>query len=201
MDEVRMSTVVYTDQSAVYDFLVDFPGYEEYSDYVTEIEAEGDGGVGTEYAITFGWWKVTDEARSRVVGLTPPERIDWVITKDLDAEGSWQIDGVDPPADRDHATRVTIDVQFDPDSVSPSAIDLPRFVSVSWLVERAIPLVVRQARSVLRGVVADLEGAPRDVDLVVHETPGTVPVEEEDLDVMDADGGTETESDDGDADE
>jgi hypothetical protein len=46
MDEVRTSTVVYTDQSAVYDFLVDFPGYEEYSDYVTEIEAEGDGGSG-----------------------------------------------------------------------------------------------------------------------------------------------------------
>jgi len=196
-----MSTVVYTDRETVYDFLMDFSGYRRYSDYVKAIEAEGDGGVGTEYAITFGWWKVTYEARSRVVGLEPPERIDWTITKDLDAEGSWQVESVDPPDGREHATRVTIDVQFDPDSVSAGAIDLPRFVSVSWLVEKAIPLIVRQARSVLRGVVADLEGEPRDVDLVVHETPGSVPVDEEDLDVMDAEdeANADRESDEGDA--
>ncbi len=183
MDGVRMSTVVYADRETVYDFLTDFPGYREYSDYVKEIHTDGDGGVGTEYGITFGWWKVTYLARSRVVGLDPPERIDWDIVKDVDARGSWLVESVEPPADREVATRVTIDVRFDPDSVSAGAIDLPRFVDISWLVDKAVPLIVRQARSVLRGVVADLEGDPRDVELTVHETPSSVDVDEDDLDV------------------
>jgi len=193
-----MSTVVYAPRETVYEFLLDFPGYKNYSDYVKEIDQDGDGGEGTEYGITFGWWKVTYLARSRVVGLEPPERIDWEILKDLDASGAWLVESVEPPADREVATRVTIDVQFDPDSVSAGAIDLPRFVSVSWLVEKAIPLIVKQARSVLRGVVADLEGAPRDVDLTVHETPHSVDVDEDDLDVTapDVPDGGESESED-----
>ncbi len=178
-----MSTVVYAPREAVYDFLTDFPGYQEYSDYVKAIHQDGDGGVGTEYGITFGWWKVTYLARSRVVGLEPPERIDWEIIKDLDAHGSWLVESVEPPADREVATRVTIDVQFDADSVGPDAIDLPRFVSVSWLIDKAEPLIVKQARSVLRGVVADLEGEPRTVELEVHQTPDSVDLDEDDLDV------------------
>jgi hypothetical protein len=193
MDRVRMSTVVYTPPSTVYEFLLDFPGYRKYSEYVKEIHADGDGGVGTEYGITFGWWKVTYLAQSRVVGLAPPERIDWEIIKDIDARGSWLVEPVDPPEGHTAATRVTIDVEFDSDSVSAGAIDLPRFVNVSWLVEKAVPLIVRQARSVLRGVVTDLEGEPREVELTVHETPKTVDVDAEDLDVTGADG------DDGDA--
>jgi hypothetical protein len=62
-------------------------------------------------------------------------------------------------------------------------VDLPFFVDVSWLIDKAIPLIVRQARSVLRGVVADLEGSPREPTLTVHETPKSVDVDEDDLDV------------------
>lgn len=214
MDSVRMSTVVYAPRDVVYEFLTDFPGYKKYSDYVKEIHQDGDGDVGTEYGITFGWWKVTYLAKSRVVGLEPPERIDWEIVKDLDAHGSWLVESVEPPPDREVATRVTIDVRFDADSVGPDAIDLPRFVSVSWLIEKAEPLIVKQARSVLRGVVDDLEGEPRDVELEVHETPESVDVDEDALDVTGPDAPEEgaesdtspdapnggTEGEDGDAD-
>jgi uncharacterized protein YndB with AHSA1/START domain len=185
MDSVRMSTVVYVPPEEVYDFLMDFEGYKDYSGYVDRIHVDGDGGVGTEYGIEFSWWKLSYLARSRVVALDPPERIEWEIIKDVDARGQWEVHELD-----DHdgdASRVVIHVNFDPDSVGSDTVDLPFFVDVSWLVEKAIPLIVRQARNVLRGVVADLEGQPRDPELTVHETPSTVDVDEDDLDVT---GGT-----------
>lgn len=188
-----MSTVVHVDRETVYEFLMDFEGYGKYSKYVDRIHVDGDGGVGTEYGIRFSWWKLSYLARSRVVGLDPPSRIDWEIIKDVDANGSWivedaaELDPADladqPLPEEGPASRVTIDVDFDPDSVGSDAVDLPFFVDVSWLIDKAIPLIVRQARSVLRGVVADLEGSPREPTLTVHETPKSVDVDEDDLDV------------------
>jgi ribosome-associated toxin RatA of RatAB toxin-antitoxin module len=179
MDSVRMSTVVYADPEEVFEFLMDFEGYKQYSGYVNRIHVDGDGGVGTEYGIEFSWWKLSYLARSRVVGIDRPRRIEWEIIKDVDADGQWIVD----PVDDGDATRVTIDVNFDPDSVGKDTVSLPFFVDVSWLVDKAVPLIVRQARNVLRGVVADLEGEPRDPELKVHETPSSVNVDEDDLDV------------------
>ncbi|RAW44746.1 SRPBCC family protein [Halorubrum sp. 48-1-W] len=168
MDELVVRTEVYADPETVYEFLLDFPGYAHYSEYLREVRTlAGDGGPGTRYALTFAWWKLTYTARSEVTGVEPPERIDWEITKDIDAGGCWR---VTPCGDDDAQTRcgVALEVEFDPGSASSDALDLPRLVSFDWVLEKAVPLIRGEAERVVERAVRDLEGSTRDVDLEVY---------------------------------
>lgn len=176
MDTVKVSTLVYLPPEEVYDFLVDFPGYAKYSEHITDVRQSGDGGPGTEYAITFSWWKLDYTTRSRVTDVTPPERIDWTIVKDIDARGAWIVDHVPEkaPEGRADACRVSIYVEFNPDSADKSAISLPAFVSFGWVVDKVKPKVEEEAERIVRRVVADLEGQDRPVELVVHDSPDSV---------------------------
>jgi len=191
-------TVVYERPERIYEFLVDFPGYARYSKYLTGVrQSGGDGGPGTRYALTFEWWRLSYTARSAVTDVDPPRRIDWRLTKDIDAAGYWAVDplsAVDDPdpelfggaeragtdgtggtdgADGDPGTacRVTFAVAFDPESADAGALDLPRFVSFDRVLERALPLIRREAARVVERAVADIEGERRDVTLSV-ETEG-----------------------------
>ena len=92
VDAVEVSTVIYLPPEEVYDFLVDFPGYANYSKYLTDVRRHGDGSPGTEYDLRFEWWKLAYTARSRVTGVSPPTRIDWEIVKDLSAHGFWHVE-------------------------------------------------------------------------------------------------------------
>ena len=92
MDELVVRTEVYADPETVYEFLLDFPRYGRYSEYLESVRTiEGDGGPGTRYALRFSWWKLNYTAHSRVTGVDPPKRIDWTITKDIDAGGCWRV--------------------------------------------------------------------------------------------------------------
>jgi hypothetical protein len=210
-------TVVYGRPERVYEFLTDFPGYARYSKYLTSVrQSGGDGGPGTRYALTFEWWRLSYTARSEVTGVDPPRRIDWRLTKDIDASGYWAIDplsavddpdpalfgreadeaggtdapgeasgtnetdeadgtagppGLDDAADGGEACRVTFAVAFDPESADAGILDLPRFVSFDRVLERALPLIRREAARVVERAVADIEGERRDVTLHV-ETEG-----------------------------
>jgi hypothetical protein len=174
VDSVEVSTVVYLPPAETYEFLLDFPGYANYSEYLTGVESHGDGSPGTIYDLHFAWWKLTYSARSRVTEVDPPNRIDWRIVKDIDARGRWTVTPVDPPADREHASEVRLRIEFDADSVDPSGLDLPRLVSLSWVVEKVKPLIEREARRIVKRIVADIEGESRPVDLTVHATPDDV---------------------------
>ncbi|ELZ47828.1 cyclase/dehydrase [Halorubrum coriense DSM 10284] len=172
MDELVVSTEVYADPEDVYAFLLDFPQYANYSEYLREVKTvTGDGGPGTRYALTFAWWKISYTAHSRVTGVEQPERIDWEITKDIDAGGRWRVtpaatDGGD--ADGDAPCEVALEVEFDPGSASPDALDIPRLVSFDWVLKKAIPLIRGEAERVVERAVRDLEGSTRDVDLDVY---------------------------------
>ncbi|HET7324805.1 MAG TPA: SRPBCC family protein [Halococcus sp.] len=174
MDTVEVSTVVYLPPEEIYDFLVDFPRYTAYSEYITEVSRHGDGSPGTVYDIHVAWWKLTYTTRSQVTGVDPPRKIDWRITKDIDAAGYWGIEEIDPPEGREHASRVRLCIGFDADSANPTGLDLPRLVSLSWVIEKVKPLVEREAKRVTERVVADLEGESRPVDLTVHTAPDSV---------------------------
>jgi uncharacterized membrane protein len=171
VDAVELATVVYLPPEEVYDFLVDFPGYARYSKYLTDVSVDGEGGPGTVYDITFSWWKLSYTARSRVTDVEPPNHVDWRLIKDIDATGYWHVEAVDPPEDRDHASEVTFRVEFRPESADASALDLPSFVSLDWVVRKVKPKVRDEAERVVRRVVADLEGEPRAVDLDVRTGP------------------------------
>ena len=174
MDAVEVTTVVYVPREEIYEFLLEFPGYARYSEYLESVEAHGDGDVGTEYELRFAWWKLSYTARSRVTDVDPPERIDWMLTKDLDAGGYWQIDELEPPDGRDHASQVTFRAEFAPDSANSDAISLPRLVSWDWVIEKVKPKIRSEAERVVRRAVRDLEGVDRRVDIEVRTRPDSV---------------------------
>ena len=175
-DAVEVSTVVYLPPEDVYEFLVDFPRYANYSTHLTEVRQYGDGGPGTEYDLVFEWWKLRYAARSRVESVDPPDRIDWLIVKDIDAAGYWSVEEVpeEAPPDRETASRVTLRVDFHPGSVDSDAIQLPLFVNLSWVIEKVKPKIEAEAERVVRRIVADLEGESREVDLEIHSAPDTI---------------------------
>ncbi|MFC6753995.1 type II toxin-antitoxin system RatA family toxin [Halorubrum tibetense] len=165
MDELVVRTEVRAEPEVVYEFLLDFPQYARYSKHLREVRTiRGDGGPDTRYALTFAWWKLTYTAHSRVTGVEPPERIDWEITKDIDAGGCWRV----TPLDDAGTCEVALEVEFDPGSASPDALDLPRLVSFDWVLKKAIPLIRSEAERVVERAVRDLEGSNRDVDLDVY---------------------------------
>ena len=176
VDEVEVSTVVHVPPEEVYEFLLDFPGYARYSDYLDRVVQDGDGSSGTNYDLVFSWWKLSYTARSEVTDVSPPTRIDWRIIKDIDAEGYWAVepDPDDVSADEQTASRVRFHVSFDPGSASDSAIDLPRLVSMDWVIEKVKPLIRKEATKIVERVVEDLEGQERDVDLEIHAGPDSV---------------------------
>lgn len=170
MDEVVLSTVVYVSPEEAYDFLTNFPGYARYSKHLTHVSAHGDGGPGTEYDIHLQWWKLQYTVRTRVTDATRPDSIDWEVIKDLHAHGRWRVEPAPDAAPEGvaAASRVWLEIAFDPDTAHSGMIDLPRFVSFGWVIGRIKPLVKREAERVVERIVADLEGKPRHVSLEIH---------------------------------
>lgn len=176
MDRVEVSTVVYLPPAEIYEFLEDFPRYANYSEYLREVRRDGTGEEGTRYDLTFAWWKLTYIANSEVTDTDPPRRIDWRIIEDIDAEGYWRVEPEpeSAPPDRETASRVRLVVEFDPDSARAGALDLPKLVSIGWVISKVRPKVLEEAQRVVERIVADLEGKPRDVELTIHEEPTSV---------------------------
>lgn len=176
MDSVEVSTLIYLPPEEVYEFLVDFPRYADYSEHLEEVRRRGDGSPGTEYDLTFSWWKLSYTARSRVTDVDPPDRIDWEITKDIDASGAWIVEHVpeEAPPGKPDASRVRFTVQFRPGSADASMIDLPAFVSLGWVIDKVRPKIRSEAEEIVRRIVADLEGEERPVDIMVHERPSSI---------------------------
>ena len=180
MDELVVSTDVYVAPEEAYEFLVDFPRYQRYTEYLDRVSrTHGDGGAGTRYALRFAWWKLTYTARSEVTDVDPPTRIDWRILKDIRAHGSWQIDSLqelpaDAPDDAETGCRVTLEVHFDADSADSSSVSLPPLVSFGWVLDKVKGLVTEEAERVVRRAVADLEGRERDIHLDVRNRSGSL---------------------------
>lgn len=182
MDRVEVSTVVYLPAEDVYEFLLAFRRYADYSEYLESVRQFGDGGAGTEYALRFEWWKLHYTARSAVTEVDPPRRIEWRILTDLDASGRWLIDPIEdadgstqragePIRGEDGSapkTEVTFVAEYAPGSASDGIVDLPRFVSLGWVVEKIKPKIREEAERIVRRVVADLEGETRDVALRIE---------------------------------
>ncbi|MGB9963596.1 type II toxin-antitoxin system RatA family toxin [Halobacterium hubeiense] len=161
MNTVEVSTDVRVPVEEAYAFVADFPRYADYSEHLREVTQHGSGGAGTEYELTFAWWKLTHSVRSRVTDTDEPERIDWQLVGGIDAHGRWEV------AETDDGARVTFVVTYDTDSARGS-LDLPRLVSMDWVVERVVQKVVEEGERVVERVVADLEGERRPVDLDVR---------------------------------
>ncbi|MFB6127589.1 MAG: SRPBCC family protein [Halolamina sp.] len=188
MERLVVATTIYRPPPEVYAFLVDFPGYANYSKYLEEVVSEGHG-EGRRYALTFAWWKLTYTAHAEVTELVEPERIEWRIRSDLDARGRWRVEPVeeaelpadaavgDDPGDADDddrdadpiapASRAVFEAEYDPGSVHGGMFDLPRLVSLDWVLKKAKPLIREEATRVVERAVDDIEGQRREVELEV----------------------------------
>lgn len=175
MDRIVLSTLVHRDPETVFETVRDFRTYPDYAPVLDAVSADGDGGVGTRYALDFSWWKLTYTARSEVTAIDAPERLAWRLREDVDAAGEWRIEPASDaaPPDVETASRLFFDVAYDPHTADPTAISLPRFVSLDRVIGLVRPRLYDEAEKVVRRLVADIEGESRDVELTVHEQPGS----------------------------
>lgn len=165
VDSLTASTVVYRSAEPIYEFLVDFPRYAEYSDYLRSVRASGEPGAGAAYELRFGWRMIEYSVRSRVIDVDPPRRIQFEITNGIRADGEWQIEPHDSAPTQ--KCDVTFLVQYDPGSIMAEQVEAPSLISLDWIIRRVRPLIEAEARAITRRVVADLEDEPREVDLRV----------------------------------
>jgi hypothetical protein len=175
VDRVDVSTVVYVPPPEAFEFLLEFPRYPRYTEYLKAVTQCGDGTPGTEYDMRFGWWKVGYTLRSEVVGTDPPERIDWRIIEEIDASGAWIVeeasDEVPADVDVETASRIRFRAGFDPSTAEEDAVRLPSFVDLDWVIDRVKPLAIEEAKRVVARAVTDLEGRRREIELFVDERP------------------------------
>jgi len=171
VETVEISTVVYLPPEEVFAFLVDFPRYSEYSKYLREVVQNGDGGPGTTYRLHFRWWKLWYTAHTVVTAVDAPSTLDWEVTRDLNAHGQWVVEEVpeEAPPDRETACIVRLVVHYDPNTAGSSILDLPRFISFDWVIDRVMGLIVEEGERVVERIVADLEGERREVDLTIAQ--------------------------------
>lgn len=178
MDELAASTIVYAPAEEVFDLLLDFSRFTRYAKHLRRVRTHGDGGAGTRYDLRFEWWKLSYTARSEVTAVDPPERLGFRILQDVDARGCWRVEPLetlpaDAPADAETACRAWFEVAYDPRSVRAGSIDLPRLISLEWVLKKVRPLVRAEAERVVERVVGDLEGRRRPVTVEIHdEAPG-----------------------------
>lgn len=170
VERLVVDTVVYCPPEEVYDFLLDFPSYANYSEYLESVAELDSGGENARYALRFSWWKLSYTARSEVTETVRPERIEWRVLGKFDAGGRWLVEPLDElPEDApdwaEEATEVRFEVEYDAGTAHSGMVDLPAFVSLDYVVEKAKPLVEKEARRVVERAVADLEGSRRSITL------------------------------------
>ena len=167
MDEVIARTEVFASPTTVFSFLMDFPGYAKYSTYLDEVQQIGDGGEGTQYRLHLSWWKLTYRITTEVTSIDPPTTIHWRTRSTIEASGHWAVEPIET-VEGDYHSRVTLHIAYDTDSASLGGLDIPRFVSPGWVIDRVKPLVVPEAERIVERIVTDLEGEPRSIDLEIE---------------------------------
>ena len=152
VNEIEVSRVVEQPPVAVFPVLWDFEGYPAYSTYLEAVnQVEVDGQQPT-YALQFAWWRLSYETRTRVLDLDPPHVIEWEVTSDLDASGAWTV-----AESATAASRLTLRIQYDADSLTGGSVSLPFGVSLEWVREKVEPMIRREANRVLDRIATDLE--------------------------------------------
>ncbi len=164
-------------QQEVYDLLFEFRRFPEHVDYLDDARVRGQG-AGARFRVAASWWRLSTTLRGRVTDVDPPERVEWRLTNDADAEGYWSIEPEPEaaPPDRETATRLRLVARLDGDSVDASSYG-PRFgpsISLDWVLGKVAPLVAREGERLLGELVAELEGRERSVDIDVHSLPDSV---------------------------
>lgn len=173
MNRILLSTLTYRSPEEVFPYVRSFTNYPRYTEHLKDVTVHGDGDVGSIYDLRLAWWKLSYTARSKVTGISVPESLEWQLTNDLDARGEWRVEPEpeSAPAGEETASRIYFEAIYDPHSADESALSLPRFVSLDWVIKKVEPKLLDEAESVVERLVADIEGQRREIELMVHEMP------------------------------
>lgn len=153
MNEIEVSRRVDRPPEAVFPVLRDFEGYPEYSTYLDQVRRTGGSGEKLEYALQFGWWRLSYETHTRVLELDPPGLIKWEVTSTLDANGYWNVSAQAGGT----ASTLTLRIEYNPESLAGGSVALPLGVSLDWVRKKVEPMIQDEARQVLDRIGADLE--------------------------------------------
>lgn len=156
------SAVIHAPREEVFAFIQEFSGTYPEARYLDGVHVRGDGGLDTEHAIAVSWWRFSAIVRARVTDLDPPGRMDWRTLRPVEATGTWRLE---PHED---GTRVVLQVEFPPGRL---ALSLPDALPLDAIRHRLAGPARREARRILAGVAADLEGERREVPVAVHRVP------------------------------
>ncbi|MFC4436912.1 MULTISPECIES: SRPBCC family protein [Natrialbaceae] len=173
MDRILLSTVAHRPPEEVFPYVRSFADYPRYSEHLKDVRVHGDGDVGSVYDLRLSWWKLNYTARSKVTEIDAPASLEWRLLNNVDARGEWRVEPEpeSAPDGVETASRIYFEAVYDPYSADESALSLPRFVSLDWVVGKVEPRIIDEAETVVQRLVADIEGEPRDVELTVHEMP------------------------------
>ncbi len=137
----------------VFETLRDFTRYPAYSAYLETVLGEGQSGPGTEYELRFQLFGTSFDVRTRLVDLRPPQTIEWEVIDELDARGRWNVSELDGGK----SSRIELEIEYDPQSVSPGTVSLPFGVSLGWVQKRAERVAQSEARQILDRIATELE--------------------------------------------
>jgi ribosome-associated toxin RatA of RatAB toxin-antitoxin module len=149
VNRIEVSRPVERSPEAVFEAVETFSRYPSYSKYLDTVSEVGRHDDLPEYALTFSWWRLTYETRTRVVDRDPPRRLDWEVL-DVAASGTWTVE----PLGAQRA-RLGLTAQYDFDSVG--AVSLPIGVSRDWLEGNVAGLIEGEADRVLARIARTLE--------------------------------------------
>lgn len=151
MNEIEVARSVDGPPETVFEHVRAFESYPAYSAYLENVRPIQSERELPTYGLQFAWWRLSFETRTRVVALEPPARIDWEVLTDLDAQGYWGITETGP------SSRLTLHVEYAPETLASDAVSLPFGVSLAWVREKATSLIEAEAKRVLDRIVRDIE--------------------------------------------
>lgn len=165
MAEFEARTQLHVPASDVHSYLLDLEEYGTYSEYLTDVTRQGSGTSGSKYSLTLEWRFLRWEVHAEVTANDPPHRIGFRVASGVTAHGEWVIEPDVPDDPTTEGCVVWFRVQYDPRSLSADSLDLPSFIPVEALVDQVAPHFEADIYRVIREMVGDLEGAPRDPDI------------------------------------
>ncbi|MFW6383795.1 MAG: SRPBCC family protein [Halodesulfurarchaeum sp.] len=153
MNRIEVSQPIERAPEAVFEVVEAFSRYPAYSKYLDAVSQVGTRDDLPEYALSFSWWRLTYETRTRVLDRDPPRTLDWEVATDVDASGTWTVEPLGP--DR---ARLRLEARYDLDSIGSTGVSLPFGFSVNWLKRNVDDLISSEADRVLARIAANLEG-------------------------------------------
>ncbi len=170
MEQFEASTLVHLPAEEVYDAMYEYTGYPEHVPYLEDVVLSGRE-RGTRISLELSWWRIAYRLRGRVTDCEPDRRIEWRLTRDIDGHGHWAIEPApDEAPEGGSASTLRLSVTFDPESLK-SALRLPGFVSLSWVMGRMERRIASDGGDILEDILADVEGNRRPVEYEVHAKP------------------------------